>query len=138
MTTGALPYLDDLRRRVPPSLSALFRVPGLGPKKIDLLRERLGVASLSDLEAVCRDGRIETLPGFGPAIRRKILAGIAFARQAGARRPWREAADLAESLRAVLSESGLAGNVAIAGEVRRCCEVVETAVVVAAAADPAP
>ena len=136
VTTGTLPYLDDLRQRFPASLSALFRVPGLGPKKIEIVRAKLGVASLSELEAACRDGRIEALPGFGPASTRKILAGIAFARRAGARRPYAQAAELASRLRAVVAESGLAEKVEVAGDVRRGCEVTDAATIVAATARP--
>ena len=136
MTTGSLPYLDDLRARFPASLSALFRVPGLGPKTIETLREKLGVSSLPELEDACRDGRLEALSGFGPASRKRILAGIAFARRAAVRRPYPEAFALASRLRAVVAGSGLAGPVEIAGEVRRGGETAETAAIVAATGDP--
>jgi DNA polymerase (family 10) len=131
-----LPYLDALRARFPASLSALFRIPGLGPKKVETLREKLGIASLPELEAACRDGRLETVPGFGPASRKKILAGIAFARRAAVRRPYSEAFALASRLRGVLAESGLVSAAEIAGEVRRGCETADTASVVAATDAP--
>ena len=38
-TTGQLPAYDELRRRTPPGLVALLRIPGLGPKKIKALHE---------------------------------------------------------------------------------------------------
>ena len=136
VTTGSLPYLDALRRRFPPSLFALFRVPGLGPRKIEALREKLGITSLSELEDACRDGRIESVSGFGPAARKKILAGIAFARRSAVRRPFPEAAGAAARLRSVLAESGLVSAVEIAGEVRRGCETADTAAVVAATGSP--
>src|SRR3954467_11939429 len=34
VTTGELPAYEELRRKTPPGLIALLRVPGLGPKKI--------------------------------------------------------------------------------------------------------
>jgi len=136
VTTGGLPYLDALRARFPASLSALFRVPGLGAKKVEMLRETLGISSLAELEAACRDGRLETVSGFGPASRRKILAGIAFARRAAVRRPYSEALALATRLREVLAGSGLVSAAEIAGEVRRGCETADTASIVAATDAP--
>src|SRR5208282_2380734 len=44
-TTGHLPSYDDLRRSTPPSLVALLRIPGLGPKKIKALHDALMVES---------------------------------------------------------------------------------------------
>ncbi|HET9795200.1 MAG TPA: helix-hairpin-helix domain-containing protein [Thermoanaerobaculia bacterium] len=136
VTTGRLPYLEALRSRFPASLSALFRVPGLGPKKVETLRNELGIESLGDLEDACRDGRLETVPGFGPASRKKILAGVAFARRAAVRRPYSEAAGLAARLRSVLADSGLVSAAEIAGEVRRGCETADTASIVAATDAP--
>ncbi len=136
VTTGGLPYLDALRSRFPASLSALYRVPGLGARKVAALRERLGIASLAELEAACRDGRLETVPGFGPASRKKILAGIAFARRAEIRRPFAEAHGLATRLRDVLADSGLVSDAGVAGEVRRGCETAEAASIVAATDSP--
>src|SRR6516164_3479027 len=50
-TTGHLPSYDDLRKNMPPSLLALLRVPGLGPKKIKVLHETLKIDSLTELRA---------------------------------------------------------------------------------------
>jgi DNA polymerase (family 10) len=138
VSTGNLPYLDDLRSRFPASLTALYRVPGLGPKKIDVLRERLGIASLAELESACRDGRLAALPGFGAASARKILAGIETASRAGGARLFPEAAALVIRLRDLLSGGAPDGTIEIAGAVRRGCELVESAVLVASADDPRP
>jgi len=138
VATGRLPYLEELRSRFPASLAALYRVPGLGPKKIDLLRETLGVASLADLEAACRDGRLAAVPGFGAASAKKILAGIATAGRAGGARLFPEAAGLAVRLRDLVAATELCEDVEIAGDVRRGCELVGKAVLVASAADPGP
>ena len=135
---GRLPYLEELRARFPASLAALYRVPGLGPKKVDVLREKLGVHSLEDLEAACRDGRVAALPGFGRATQAKILAGIAVAAEARQARPFAEAAALAVRLRDLLADSGLADSVAIGGEIRRGTETVGDVVLVAAAKDADP
>ena len=48
VTTGKLPYYDDLRAKTPPGLLGMLRVPGLGPKKISVLNKDLGLDDDSD------------------------------------------------------------------------------------------
>jgi DNA polymerase (family 10) len=84
-TTGRLPSYDELRRRTPPGLVALLRIPGLGPKKIKALREELKIESLADLRAAAESGRIAGLKGFGDKTEKKILEGIAFVEKSGDR-----------------------------------------------------
>src|SRR5687767_7465331 len=61
--TGTLRYLEKLKKEVPPTLVELLAVPGLGPKKIQVLHKQLGVTSLADLERALKDGRVRELPG---------------------------------------------------------------------------
>jgi DNA polymerase (family X) len=84
-TTGQLAAYDDLRRSMPPSLVAILRIPGLGPKKIKALHETLKVESLADLRAAAAAGKIAGLKGFGAKTEANILEGIAFVEKAGER-----------------------------------------------------
>ena len=63
--TGRLGYFEELKGSFPPRIFELFEINGLGAKKIKALHDKLGVASLDDLEKACRDGRVAGLPGFG-------------------------------------------------------------------------
>jgi DNA polymerase (family X) len=84
-TTGQLPAYDELRRKTPPGLVALLRIPGLGPKKIKALHEELKIESLADLRTAAESGQIAVLKGFGDKTEKKILEGIAFVEKAGER-----------------------------------------------------
>ncbi len=84
-TTGHLPSYDELRRKTPPGLVALLRIPGLGPKKIKTLREDLRIESLADLRSAAESGRIAGVKGFGEKTEKKILEGIAFVEKSGGR-----------------------------------------------------
>jgi DNA polymerase (family 10) len=84
-TTGHLPAYDELRRRTPPGLVALLRIPGLGPKKIKALHEELKIETLADLRAAAESGQIAGLKGFGEKTEKKILEGIAFVEKSGDR-----------------------------------------------------
>lgn len=79
-STGRCAYYEELRASLPPTLIELMAIPGLGTKKILLLHEQLGIATMEALEAAIRDGRVATLTGFGEKTGAKILDGIAFVR----------------------------------------------------------
>lgn len=85
VTTGKLPYYDDLCARFPSTIFELFDVPGLGPKKIKTLYEKLGVASLDALEKACKDGKVAGLEGFGAKTQEKILHGLDTLKQGAGR-----------------------------------------------------
>ncbi len=92
LDTGELPLLADLRKAVPAVVFELMRVPGLGPKKVKLLVDQLGIDSLDALEKACRDGQVEGVKGFGAKTQAAILGNIAFAKDPEhARLLWQEA-----------------------------------------------
>ena len=65
LDTGSVPLLVDLRAVVPGVVFELMRVPGLGPKKVKLLVDELGIDSLAALDQACREGRVRGVKGFG-------------------------------------------------------------------------
>jgi DNA polymerase (family X) len=81
VTTGSLPYLDELRAQVPAGMLEWLKVPGLGPKKARAIHVTLGIATLDQLEAAARDGKLRELEGFGAASEKKIADGIARVRE---------------------------------------------------------
>ncbi len=66
-----------LEARLPKGLMDIRRIPGLGPKKVKVLWEALGVESLGELEYACLENRLVELDGFGAKTQDKTLAGIA-------------------------------------------------------------
>src|ERR1700688_1584170 len=64
-STGSDPYLEELRATYPSTLMEVLGVQGVGMKPAQLLFERLGVASLADLERVLDDGGSATIPRLG-------------------------------------------------------------------------
>jgi DNA polymerase (family 10) len=84
-TTGQLPAYEELKQSMPPSLVALLRIPGLGPKKIKVLHDTLKIDTLAELRAAGEAGQIAKLKGFGDKTSAKIMEGIAFVEKAGER-----------------------------------------------------
>ena len=70
--TGRLGFLDRLHGQVPPTLVELLEIPGVGPKTVRLLWERLGIETLEDLRTALRAGTIRGVPGLSE----KGIAGL--------------------------------------------------------------
>lgn len=76
--TGEFPYLGELQAQVPPGVLELFRVQGLGPKRIRALWDN-GMDSLEELIRSAEEGKIRELPGFGAKSEGGILEAARFA-----------------------------------------------------------
>src|SRR5690606_10394976 len=71
--TGKFTALEEVTARLPSSLATLVAVPGLGPKRVQLIHDKLGVRSLEDLAAAARAHKLRTLPRFSPKLEARIL-----------------------------------------------------------------
>ena len=131
---GESTMLDRLRESTPEGLLEMLRVPGLGPAKIHLIHQQLGVDTLRELEQAARDGRLAELRGFGPRTSEKILKGIAFLRQSDALVLHSHAAAEAARLLAAVSDEPDVLRAEIAGDLRRAAEVIRSIVIVAGCA----
>jgi DNA polymerase (family 10) len=136
VTTGSLPYYDELRARFPPGLRECLRIPGLGARKVRLLHEALGIDSLEALEKACREGRLAGVKGFSAAGAERILKGIALTRASAGLHRYPRARRRAEEIRAALVDTGLASSLEIAGSLRRKKEIVQDLDIVAASREP--
>jgi DNA polymerase (family 10) len=74
--TGHFDLLDTLKRKLPGELGDMAALPGLGPKRIKLLVDRLKVRTLDDLRRAIKTGRLRMLRGFGPLIEKKLLGAL--------------------------------------------------------------
>jgi DNA polymerase (family X) len=82
--TGVFQPLEEVRAQVPMSVQDLFRVRGLGPKKIRALWDN-GVDSLTALVQAAKDGSLATLKGFGKSTQDKLLEAAEFVLSVGER-----------------------------------------------------
>jgi len=133
--TGDTAVLKELHKHASRGLVELLRLPGLGPKRVRLLHEELGVETVPQLHRALKDGRVARLAGFGPAIEARLLQALE-AKPAGTGRvKLAVAAQYAEPLAEYLRQA--ADGVTIAGSYRRARETVGDIDIVAKSTDPA-
>ena len=76
----------DLHNNTPPGLIEMLGIPGLGPKRIKIMNEELGVDSIATLKQAAEDDAIAGLKGFGAKSQQKMLDGIELLARFRARR----------------------------------------------------
>lgn len=135
LATGRLGLYEDLRASVPAGLIEMLGISGLGPKRVRAIHETLGIETLGELEAACREGRVSGLPGFGEKTQANILAGIEALRRHQGLYLFCDAMLAAEGVCERLRRHPSVGRIAIAGALRRRKEVTKDIDLVASARD---
>jgi DNA polymerase (family 10) len=136
--TGTCDYLEDLRSRYPSTLIEVLGVGGVGMKTAQLLYERLGVASLGDLERALAADALSEIPRLGKKsienIRRGVLAYVGRTK----RTPLGTALPLAREIIAYLAANTTAQDLTPAGSVRRNEPLVGDIDLICTSDDPEP
>ncbi len=136
-TTGRLEFFEKLKASVPPGLVEILAIPGIGPKKVRALQEKLGVDSIAKLRAACDGNQVAALEGFGEKTQEKILAGIRNREAYNKRHLWLEAKDASDTILAGLRKQPGVQQVEACGSLRRRLETVGDIDFLVATTEPA-
>jgi DNA polymerase (family 10) len=134
--TGSCGALKKLEQELPPDLTELLRLPGLGPKRVHALHYDLDIHTPEQLYRAAKDGRLRTLPGFGPKTEAGIVSALEAHLSTEPRFKLATAARYAEPLVARLEQTPGIDRVVIAGSYRRCRETVGDLDILVTARDP--
>lgn len=131
---GSIKETDELLAATPPGVLEMFKIKGIGPKKIAALWHETGIETIAELEAACENGSVAKLKGFGEGTQQKILDSLAFLRSQKGKLRMNQAETLSQLVLDVLEQNF--ARVEVAGEVRRKTETVETLRFLIAAESP--
>ncbi|GAA3954501.1 helix-hairpin-helix domain-containing protein [Hymenobacter algoricola] len=136
LDTGTFAELQQLLDTTPAGVVEMLGIKGIGPKKIRSLWRELGLESIGQLREAAENDEVSKLKGFGKKTQDMILAALEFNQESRGKLLYPQAETLANDLAGPLREALQTEQVAVAGEVRRRLETVETVRLVAATARP--
>lgn len=121
---GSFERRDEMLARYPASALELLKIQGLGPKSIALLYEHYNVRTVNDLERICREQKLRSLPRMGAKLEEKVLRSIEAYRKSAGRFLLSFGQRIADELKTEFL--GLAGieKVEAAGSLRRGRETI--------------
>jgi len=124
VTTGTITAYQDLLTKIPPSLLELLTIPGIGPKSVKTVYEKLKITNITELKSAIKNGSLAELPGFGDKKTQIIAKGIEFLEKSTGRIRLDQAQEAAELVGKFLH--GLSGiyKMQYAGSLRRCAETI--------------
>lgn len=76
--TDTFPELQELIDNTPQGVRDMFRVKGIGPKKIAFIWNTLGIESIGELLYACNENRLAQAKGFGAKTQQSVKESIEF------------------------------------------------------------
>lgn len=77
-TTGGSEYLEELMSKTPAGILEILEIKGLGPKKVKVLWEEMGITSTHELMEACQAGQVAKVKGFGEKTQESIIQALEF------------------------------------------------------------
>jgi DNA polymerase (family X) len=121
---GSFEKRDQLLERFPASALELLKIQGLGPKGIALIYQHFRVATIDELERLCKEQKLRDLPRMGAKLEEKVLRSIAQYRQSAGRYLLSFGYKVADELIPYLREGGGIEQISPAGSLRRGKETI--------------
>ena len=122
--TGDLPLRTELHAQVPPGLRDLLNIPGLGPKRAQILHRELGIRTVEDLRQAVLAQQIREIKGFGEKTEEAILRALNKPDRAAQRVYLADAKVFADAVVRHLKGTPGIGQVIVSGSLRRRLETV--------------
>jgi len=121
---GKIKFYEDFKKKLPVKMDELMRVEGLGPKKIKVLYQKLGVKNLKDLAKAVKQHKIAPLFGFGETTEKNILQGMEFLKRDKGRVLILDILPVAREVQKKLEALKDVDKISIAGSLRRRKETI--------------
>jgi len=134
--TGNLEYYEKLKKEIPEGVLKMLEIPGLGPRKVASLYNKLGIKNIDMLSKACFAGKVRDLEGFGEITEKNILRGIKMKEKTSGRVLLNAALENGEKYLSYMKGYKKIKRVSIAGSLRRRKETIGDLDILASSDEP--
>lgn len=129
LQTETLKELEDIISQTPIGVVEMLSIKGLGPKKIEIIWNVLGIENIGELYYACNENRLIEAKGFGLKTQEEIKKAIEFTMANAGRFLYAKIENLAESylnqFEKIILQTDKKAITTITGAFRRKCEIIE-------------
>ncbi|MEJ2881919.1 DNA polymerase/3'-5' exonuclease PolX [Pedobacter sp. GR22-6] len=129
LQTGTMTELQEILANTPEGIVEMLGIKGIGPKKIAVIWKDLGIENIGELYYACNENRLIEAKGFGLKTQEEIKKVIEFQMAAHGKFLYAQTEPLVNKLHADLSLwlQGFPAEplLGVAGDYRRCLEIIE-------------
>lgn len=117
--------LDELLSKTPTGILEVLEVKGLGPKKVKILWQEMGISSTHELLEACQSGQVAKAKGFGEKTQESIIQALEFKASNSGKWLYADIEDQVLELINIIQKLEGLGQIAIVGAFARRMEIVE-------------
>ena len=133
--TGKMTAYEELIKKIPSTLLDLLKIPGIGPKGVKAMYEKLEITNIAELKKAIADGTLAKIFGFGEKKVSAIAKGIEFIEKSTGRIRIDQATEAAQLVADFLKELPGIKQIETAGSVRRRADTIGDVDILVAADD---
>ncbi|MEN2282381.1 helix-hairpin-helix domain-containing protein [Algoriphagus sp. SE2] len=123
----SFPLLDELLEKTPTGILEILQIKGLGPKKVKILWQELGLTSTHELMEACQSGKVAKIKGFGEKTQQTIIANLEFKASNEGKWLFADVEEIIENLSKELKTLYEDSEVSIVGDYARKTEIIAEA-----------
>ena len=124
--TGTLQIFESLREKTPKGIVDMLKLQGIGPKKIRIIWQALGIEDTTTLLQACQNNTLAQHKGFGKKTQEAIKQSVLFQRIQQGKLHYATALPYAMQLEEVLKQAFPKVQISFTGPLRRKMAIIDT------------
>src|ERR1700733_2598206 len=121
---GTIADMDELLAKTPAGVVEMMGIKGIGPKKVSIIWNELGIENTGELYYACNENRLVEAKGFGLKTQEEIRRAIEFRMASNGKFLYAQVEPMANEIYQRIKDIFPGAFVKITGEYRRCCEII--------------
>ena len=122
--TESFPVLDELLEKTPTGVLEILQIKGLGPKKVKVLWEELGITSTHELMEACQSGKVAKTKGFGEKTQETIIQNLEFTASNAGKWLYADIEEQIETFDQTLKQLYPTAEISLVGDYARKMEII--------------